>query len=44
VGHGPGGLDAFEPAVDGEDFDDADDDGETSLAVAFLEDDYLLVG
>ena len=44
VGHRPRGLDAFEPAVDCENLDDADDDGETSLAVALLEDDYLLVG
>jgi len=44
VGHRSRGLDAFEPAVDGEDFDDADDDGEASLAIAFFEDDYLLVG
>jgi len=44
VGHWAGRLDAFQPTVNRENFDDADNDGKASFAVTLFQNDYLLVG
>jgi len=42
--HGAGRLDAFQSAINGKNFNYADDNRKPTLTVTLLQDNYLLVG